>query len=154
GGTSGVLTLADLIAEHVESVKYRRDLWARGARVSGVVLRDKPWSSPKARDRFISGWREFSAGGAKEGGTGLLEDGMKYEKLDAWSPVDVAALEGRRLSDIEVASFFHVPPELVGARQGNYSNMDLFRQMLYGPTLNPDITGWEQAVNAGLVDLL
>src|SRR5690606_27692906 len=93
GGTSPVLTLADLIAEASEAVAYRRSVWSQGARVSGTVLRDKPWSSDKARDRFIAGWKAFTAGGAREGGTALLEDGMKYEKMDAWSPQDVADLE-------------------------------------------------------------
>lgn len=153
-GASPVLTLADLIDEMKEAVSYRRSMWKRGARVSGVVEREKPWSSKEARDRFSRGWQQFMSGGAKEGGTALLEDGMKYNPMEAWSPQDVNDLEGRRLTDIEVASFFHVPPEMVGARQGNYANMAAFRNMLYRDTLGPDIVAWEQAVNQGLSDQL
>jgi HK97 family phage portal protein len=149
-GTSPVTTLSDLITEMREAVTYRRGMWQRGARASMMVLRDKPWASETARDRFLQGFREFSRGGSREGGTGLLEDGMKVEQLDQWSPQNVQDLEGRRLSDIEVASFFQIPPEMVGARQGNYSNMDAFRQMLYRDTLGPDIVEWEQAVDLGM----
>ncbi|MBW8171801.1 phage portal protein [Ornithinimicrobium sp. Arc0846-15] len=149
-GTPPVRTLRDLITEMSESVSYRRDMWKRGARVSGVVKRDKAWSSPEARSKFSEQWREFRQGGSRAGGTALLEDGMSYESLDQWSPKDVLDLEGRKLTDVEVSSFFHIAPELVGARQGNYSNMDAFRQGLYREALGPDYIQWEQAVNSGL----
>lgn len=153
-GTSPILTLRTLLEELQSATENRRNLHDRGARLSGVVTRDRPWSSDEARTRFHHAWQAFSRGGAREGGTALLEDGMSYQALDTMTPRDLLDIEGRKLSDEQVASFFGVPPEMVGIRAGNYSNMDAFRQMLYQSTLGPDIVAWEQAVNLGLDDFL
>jgi hypothetical protein len=76
---------------------------------------------------------------------------MTVTSLDAFKPRDTADLEGRQLNDSEVASAFHVAPELVGAREGNYSNVDAFRQMKYRDSLGPFYIAWEQVLNAMLV---
>jgi HK97 family phage portal protein len=79
---------------------------------------------------------------------------MEYETLEGIKPIDAKDIEGRQLTDAEVASAFHIPPELVGAREGNFSNIAAFRQMLFGPTLGPLFTEIQQAVNIGLVPSL
>jgi HK97 family phage portal protein len=156
-GTPPVETLRSLLEESGEAVAYRRQVWRNGARVPAVVERplDAPeWASTGARDRWIESFRRFIKGGGKEGGVPLLEDGMKLSKVDVFSPRDTADLEGRQLADAEVASAYHIAPELVGAREGNYSNIDAFRQMLYRDNLGPHITAVEQVLNAMLVPLL
>lgn len=152
GGTSPMKAIHHLLEETAESIAYRRSVWKNGARVPLVLERERQWSTPQAKSRFVAGWAAFMRGGGREGGTPILEDGMKAVKLDAFSPVDTEALEGRKLTDIEVASFFHLAPELVGAREGTYSNVDAFRQMLYRDSLGPYITALEQAINVGLTD--
>lgn len=149
-GTSPLVTLRHLLDEARESVEYRRSVWRNQARVPAVLEREKQWSSKEARDRFVASWRAFIRGGEREGGTPILEDGMKLSKFDAFKPQDTGDLEGRRLTDIEVSSAYHIAPELVGAREGNYSNMEAFRQMLYRDHLGPYIEAWVQALNAGL----
>lgn len=151
-GSSTLTPLQHLLQEQREAVEYRRAVWKRGARIPGVITREKPW--PKdgaARERFRTEWGQYARDGGKAGGMPLLEDGMQVQELKAFSPHDTEDLEGRRLADIEVASAYHVAPELVGARQGNYSNIDAYRQMLYRDSLGPYIVGWEQAINHQLV---
>lgn len=157
-GLSPMETLADVLAETEQAVKYRRQVWANGARVPAWIERPPPpphatadWS-PEARERFKKGFRAaYTGDGTQAGGVPLLEDGMKLHESKAFSPVDTQDLEGRRLSSIEVASAFHIAPELVGAREGTYSNVDAFRQMLYRDSLGPYITAWEGTLNAQLV---
>lgn len=149
-GTSPLQTLQHLLDEARESVEYRRGVWRNAARVPAVLQREKPWSSEEARNRFTASWRSFVRGGEREGGTPILEDGMTLGKFDAFKPQDTGDLEGRRLTDIEVASAYHIAPELVGAREGNYSNMEAFRQMLYRDHLGAYIEAWVQSLNAGL----
>lgn len=146
--TSPMETLKDILNEATEGVQYRRDVMARGARVPAYVHRPTPWPSPEARERFAAGWRSFAASGGMSGGTPLLEDGMELREVKAYKIADLELMEGRKLTDIEVASAYHIAPELVGARQGNYSNIDVFRQMLYGPSLGPYIIEWEQVIDA------
>lgn len=156
GGVSPMRTLATLLAEARATDEYRAALFERGARVPAVIERpaDAGKWSPEARDRFAASWRAFTRGGGREGGTPILEDGMRLVKAEAFAPVDTRDLEGRRLTDELVASAFHVAPELVGARPGTYSNVDAFRQMLYGPTVGPLLVDLEQTLSAGLVRIL
>lgn len=154
-GTSPLVTMRHLLDEQREAVEYRRSVWKRGARIPGVIERPDPWPADgKAREAFRRSWAAFQAGGGQEGGTPLLEDGMTYRELNTFNPKDSQDLEGRRLTDIEVASAYHIPPELVGARPGNFSNLQAFRQMLYSVALGPYIAAFEEALNATLVPRL
>ncbi|MGQ4514228.1 phage portal protein [Streptomyces sp. DW26H14] len=155
-GTSPMDTLRQLLAEQTEAVAYRRAVWRNGARVPVVITRPAgaKWKNDNARERFIESIRRFLRGGGQEGGAPLLEDGMEMVKVDAFSPRDTADIEGRQLSDAEVASAYHIPPELVGAREGTFSNVDAFRQMLYTHSVGPDITILEDVLNTMLVPML
>lgn len=154
GGTNGqspLETLSDVLTEASEAVQYRRDLWRNGARVSHVIERpaEAKWS-PESAQRFRNDVAAFQRGGGKAGSTMVLEDGMKMAPMQAFKPSDTQDLEGRKLTDIDVAAAYWVPPELVGAREGTYSNIEAFRQMLYGDVAGPWITGLEQALNVHL----
>ena len=152
GGISPIETLRDLLDESTEAVAYRRNLWRTSARIPFVVERpaEAKWSG-EARTRFLRGLAEFGRRGAREGKALLLEDGMKATKLEAFKPSDVLDLDGRKLTEIEVATAYHVPPELIGAREGTYSNVESFRQSLYGDVLGPWFVMFEQALNAQLL---
>lgn len=153
GGVSPIETLRELLEESAEAVQYRRAIWANGARIPHVVKR--PSDAPKwrdgARSRFLRGLEAFRKGGGKEGSWLLLEDGMDLVAAPSFRPKDTLDLEGRKLTDVEVASAYFVPPELVGAREGTYSNVDAFRRMLYGDVLGSWFASIEQAVNVHLV---
>lgn len=155
GGTSPLKTLRHLLDEYTEAVAYRRSIWKNGARVPGIIERPAgtKWEVD-ARDRFKRSWGAFTRGGGQEGGTPVLEDGMTYKEVNAFRPKDTNDLEGRQLTDIEVASAFHIAPELVGARESTFGNKKVFNQMLFGPALGPYIVAWEQLLNAVLVPLL
>ncbi|QOV99518.1 phage portal protein [Rhodococcus pyridinivorans] len=152
-GISPIETLHDLLAESAEAVKYRRSVWQNGARIPQVVKRPaeaKPWGKD-GRSRFLRGLEAFRKGGGKEGAWLLLEDGMELGEAASFRPRDTLDLDGRKLTDIEVANAYHVPPELIGAREGTYSNVEAFRQMLYGDVLGPWLVAIEQALNTQLV---
>lgn len=152
-GLSPVETLRDLLDESAEAVEYRRQVWANGARAPQYVTRPQgvEWPSSDHRDRFVAGMRAYMKDGAKAGGMPLLEDGMEIKDGTRMPSKDMQDLEGRKLSEVVVASAWHIAPELIGAREGNYSNVDAYRQMLYRDSLGPYITAWEQAINVALV---
>ena len=152
GGTSPVVTLRALLREAAEAVEWRRQVMRRSAMHTGWVERESAWKSPTARTNFLVSLRAFEAKAEREGGTMLLDEGMKWHDR-SWQPADLKDLEARRLTDVEVATAYHIQPEIIGAREGNYSNMEAFRQALYRDNLGPYIRAWEQAV-APLVDRL
>ncbi|MFD7319236.1 phage portal protein [Streptomyces sp. NPDC059883] len=155
-GTSPMETMRQILAEQSEAVAWRRSVWRNGARVPVVIERpvDAPGWSDTARKRFIAAFNAFVGRGASAGGTPLLEDGMKLVPVKAFNPVETRDIEGRKLTDAEVASSYHIPPELVGAREGTFSNVDAFRQMLYTHSVGPDITMLQDVLNTMLVPLI
>ena len=150
GGVTPMKTLAAILDENIESVAWRRAQWQNGPKITGLLKRPesaRKWD-PVHRERFQKEWAAWKSA-AKAGGTPILEHGMEYQQLEGIKPKDARDIEGRQLTDVEVASAFHIPPELVGAREGSFASIDAFRQMLFGPTLGPMFTELQQAVAIG-----
>ena len=150
GGVSPMYTLAELLDESMESVAWRKAQWDRAPKMSGMISRpqqQRAWTKEQ-RERFKEDFKQWQK--ENMGGTLLLEDGMTYTPLSSQvRPKDMRDIEGRKLTAEEVASAFHIPPELVGARAGNFASIDAFRQMLFGPTLGPMFQQFQQAINQG-----
>lgn len=154
-GTSPLRTLRALLDEYSEAVRYRQQIWKNSARAPYAIVRKEPFPPDGiARERFTRSWASFTKGGGNEGGTPILEDDERFEKLDAFRPKDTLDLEGRKLTDIEVCGAYHIPPELVGSREGTFANVKAYREMLFGPVLGPYIEAWEQALNLTLTPRL
>lgn len=154
-GVSPLFTLSQILEENRRSIEWRNAQWDNSPKLNGVLKRpaEAPRWGDQQRDRFLQSWRSWRDA-PRAGGTPLLEDGMSYEQFEGVNPKDAKDIEGRMLTDAEVASAFHIPPELVGARAGNFSNIGAFRAMLFGPTLGPLFAEINQAVNRGLIPSL
>lgn len=138
-GISPMRTLQQTLDEHTEAVKWRRQLWKHGLRMPGYwsqSLEEKSLSA-EARRRMQTELANWMDGGGKEGESPILR-GIEYQKVGTeFTPKDAQEVEGRTLSDIEVASAYQVPPEMVGAREGKYATQQAFRDALYRETLGP-----------------
>ncbi|NKS62379.1 phage portal protein [Rhodococcus hoagii] len=154
-GLSPIETLRHLLAENTEAIEYRRGVFKNAGRIPQIITRplEAPDWTDKARGRFKESFAAFRKGGGQEGGVPIFEDGMKLEAVTSFRPRDIVDLEGRKLTDAEVASAYFIAPELVGAREGTYSNLEAFRQMLYRDALGPWISALEQALNIHLVPM-
>lgn len=155
-GTSPMDTLRQILAEQTEAIEWRRSVWRNGARVPAVIERpaNAPQWSATAKARFTAAFNAFIGRGSSAGGTPILEDGMTLKTVSAFNPRETQDIEGRQLTDAEVASAYHIAPELVGAREGTFSNIDAFRQMLFTISLGPYVTQWQDVLNSMLVPLL
>lgn len=155
-GANGVAqsrTLKKVLQEYQESVEYRAAVNKNTARSPFVVERDKPWPDKESRERFSRGMRAFVSGGGSAGSGMLLEDGMKIQALSVFKPIDVGDLDARDKVKIDVANAYGIPAEIMGLREGNFSNLEAYRQMLFGTYLRPYITAFEQAIDHGLHSL-
>lgn len=155
-GSSPIEALRQTLAADGEAEKQRQDFWAKGARLSGVILRpvDAPQWSSNAQERFRRQWRDrYSLDGEDAGGTPILEDGMTYERVSS-TPKDSQYLESRRLTREEVAAAYHVAPPMVGILDNaNYSNVKEFHSQLYQDTLGPTLQQIDQAIDLQMGDL-
>jgi HK97 family phage portal protein len=152
--TSPMTTLSGLLDEVKEREEYRRSVWTNGARIPAVVEWDGSFKNEESLTRFKNSLGAFTRSGGQAGGVPVFENGMKLKSVDVMKPQDTNELEARKLTDIEVAAAYHIPPELVFAREANYASMDAHRQMLWSVTFGPLIVALEQALNAALVDEL
>ena len=155
GGVSPMHTLAEILRENARAITWRNRQWDLSPKAP-VLLR-RPVAAPKWSDerraRFENTWNQWLDNPTR--GTPILDDGMEVEKMPTLTPKDALDIEGRKLSDAEVASAYHIPPELVGARESNFASIGAFKEMLFGPTLGPAIVELEQAFNTGgLIDAL
>lgn len=144
--------LKDVLKEYEASVEYRRNVNKRGIQAPLVIERDRPWPDEQSAQRFRQSMRAFVNGGASAGGGMVLEDGMKANQLASFKPIDVADLDARDKVKIDVANAYGIPPELLGIREGNFSNLTAFKNMLYGTYLDPYIVAFEQSLNWCLRD--
>ena len=139
-GSSPLESLRRILAEEAGAAEYREQLWRSGARVSSAIYRPAaapPWSD-KARDRFITEWRDLYTGqGVQAGGSPLLEDGMTLEKL-GFSAEQAQYIEARKLTREEVTAAYHIPLPMVGLLEhATFSNIQEQHKQLYQDTLGP-----------------
>lgn len=155
GAVAPVRTLRALLAELSEAEGWRRRMWTDVPRVSAQVTRPKDaprWSDEK-RERFLQAMADFKSS-TSGGSIPVMEDGMKLEAAPQVQPDLSSASSVRTLTDIEVAGYFGVPPELLGMREANYGGYAALRRDLYTRVLGPLIGRIEDALNAEIVPTL
>lgn len=155
GAVAPVRTLRALLAELSEAEGWRRRMWTDAPRVSAQVTRPKDaprWSDEK-RERFLQAMADFKSS-TSGGSIPVMEDGMKLESAPQVQPDLSSASSVRTLTDIEVAGYFGVPPELLGMREANYGGYAALRRDLYTRVLGPLIGRIEDALNAEIVPAL
>lgn len=140
-GLSPIETLRSILAEDIAAAEYREQLWARGARMSGVIQRPEnaPDWSPSARERFKRDFRSrWVLDGEDAGGTPVLEEGMTFKEV-TFSARESEYLGARKLAREEVAAAYHVAAPLVGimGATGGATEVDGYHKLLYQDTLGP-----------------
>jgi HK97 family phage portal protein len=152
-------TMQTATTELEQGARYRAALLAGGPKVPMYIKRpaDAPeWVGARVkgigRTKFLEEFKEFS--GERAGQVPILEDGMELAAAPQLPVADVKYSEARLAAQIEYAIANGVPPELLGYRAGNFSNMEALREQLYTLTLQFDIVAFRQALMACLRDEL
>lgn len=156
-GSSTVESLKGTLQEQIEAALYRSQVWKRGGRVSAVLERpvEAPEWSSEAREAFREDWyAKYTGRGSKAGGTPILEDGMKLNRVD-FTAQEQQFVEASKLAMVTVAAAYHVNPTMVGQNDGaNYSVVKEHRKALYGDTLGPILAQIEGRLNTFLIPML
>lgn len=143
-GVPQIKTLRGLLDGDTSALEYRNTMLQNAAIIPGV-LKHPGTMSDQAFTRLDSSWSAFKRGGSKAGSEPILEDGVTYEQLRPLTGDLVDDLEGRRLTDQEVATMYWIYPELIGLREGTNSNMQAMKDALWSICLAPYTTMWQQA---------
>lgn len=154
-GVSPLESLRQTLREEWNASEMRDQLLRNGARHSGFITRpnDAPSWSNEAREKFKEQWQAKYAGAlaTNGGGTPLLEDGMIFTPASQTSK-DLQYIEGRKLTDEEVARSYFIPPPMVGILdKATFSNIEEQHQMLYQDTLGPWLVMLEDEIELQLL---
>ena len=140
-GVSPLESLRRTLAEEWTAGEMREQIMRNGARLSGYIERplEAPEWSTEAKRRFKDQWQAMyaSALATNGGGTALLEDGMTF-KPAGQTAEQLQYIEGRKLTDEEVARSYFIPPTMIGLLdKATFSNITEQHKMLYQDTLGP-----------------
>lgn len=153
-GVSPLEALRQVLREEWTAGEMREQIMRNGARISGYLERpaDAPQWSAEAANRFKQGWRQQYAGnGPEAGGTPVLEDGMTF-KPAAQTARELQYIEGRKLTDEEVARSYFIPPPMIGILDhATFSNITEQHKMLYQDTLGPWLSMIQDEIGLQLV---
>jgi HK97 family phage portal protein len=150
-GFSIARTLETSAMELERGAAFRAQVLANGPKVPMYITRPAnapEWVKNGGRDRFLQTFKGFSS--ERAGETPLMEDGMELKDAPQLEPDKIAYNEARVAAQIEFAIAMHYPPELVGYREGNFSNIAELREHLYVDVLGGRLAAFRQALNAGM----
>lgn len=148
-GVSPIQTHADTIGLGLNAVKFGKSFFENGASVSGVL--EHPGSlSKEAAARLKKSWNNNHQGSGKVGGTGILEEGMKYKAITI-PPDQAQYIATRKFSVEDICRIFRVPPHLVShLENATYSNIEQQSIDFVVHTLTPWLVNFEQEMNTKL----
>jgi HK97 family phage portal protein len=121
-GVSPIKYQKESIGLALATEKHGSNLFKRGGRPSGTIEHPGELSKP-AIERILAGWNA-AHGGSKQGGTALLEEGMKYKTISMTNE-DAQFLETRKYQRSEIAGMFRVPLHMIGdLEKSSFSNIE------------------------------
>lgn len=158
-GLSPLRYAAETVGLALDMSGHARALFANGARMSGTLTTDSALE-PEAYERLRGSMEDFQAGGAREGKTLILEEGLKYERMGL-SMADAQFIEAAGVTRTEIFMFYGVPPHMAGDTSKSTSwgtGLEQQSQGFVAYTLEDWLTTWEEALmrdclSAGETDL-
>lgn len=123
---------------------------ARSFRTEGALVFPNPISGDK-KESALDKLRDRIEGQVETSGLLVLDGGVDYKPLSL-SSKDAEFLESRKLTNMDIARIFNVPPTVVGITDNaTYSNVDGESRALVVRCLAPMAKRIEQAKNAALL---
>jgi HK97 family phage portal protein len=133
--------------------KHGGKTFANGAAPSGVLEVPEELSD-EAYERLKSSWNARQQGASASGyrSTAILEGGTKFSGL-SMSNEDAQFLETRKYQRSQIASFFSMPPHLVGDfEHATFSNIEEMGRSFVQHTLRPWFENIEQELDLLLTE--
>ena len=152
-GVSPITYARESIGLSLAMENHGATTFKNGARPSSV-LKHPEKLSPAAQDNLKASIETYRSGGASEGQTLILEEGMDWTAT-GMTAEDAQWIEGRKFSRTDIAMFMGVPPSMLGDNSGSDSNWGTgLEQKSLGfvaYTLEDHLTMWEEAILRDLI---
>ncbi len=152
--TTGGMPIAGTLAASANELKagadWRSKLLSNGPKVPMYIYRpkDAPGWKKEDRERFETSMERYSD--ERAGFAPVLADGMEMRAAPQLLQDNVQYAETRKAAQIEFAIAMHIPPEVIGYREGTFSNLEAYREQVYIDVLGGRFAAFRQALNQGL----
>jgi len=141
-----------LIAEEVASGQDREGRWRNSARKEGIIEQSAEAKDmgDEATEAFLLDVEDSLAGPMGSGRPLLLKPGQKWNDVQ-WSPREMEYINARKLTRLEVAAHFHIPPAMIAAAaNNNEADVDTLNYF-YKSSLPPRLTRVEDTFEQQLL---
>ena len=138
--------------------KWNLGLVQNGARPSGVLKlksddHNKGQLTKTQREMLKKDMEENHSGPENAGLPMVMEGGLEWQQVGL-SPVDMDFLNSKKVSKIDVATAFRVPPQLVGIEDSQtYANMEQALLFFWEHTVLPFVRGFRDEMNNWLMPM-
>lgn len=149
-GYSPIHMAREAIGLSLATEEFGARFFGNGARPGGVLEHPGKLGTP-AQDNLRKSWSEMHQGLSNQHRIAILEEGMKYHQIGI-PPEDAQFLETRKFQRSEIASFFHIPPHMIGdLEHATFSNIEHQAIEFVVYTMRPWFVRWEQVISKKLL---
>ncbi len=149
-GYSPITQIREAVGLAMATEKMGATLFGNGLTMGGILEHPQTMSED-AQKRLKKSIEESHEGVDKAHRLLILEEGMKYEK-NSIPPEDAQFLETRKFQRNEIASFFHIPPHMIGdLERATFSNIEQQSLEFVTYTMRPWLVRWERSINRKLL---
>ena len=145
GFNKGILA-AELVSLDQDIDIYANFIMLNGAKPSGMFMTEQVIPDAKYKEiaaRLKEAWSSMVGSQrtdeSKPGQGMLLDQGMKYEKIDVLSLQDAQAHELKIQTMKRICGLFGVPPAMIGIQDQKYNNTQTLMDEFYKGTMYPTI---------------
>lgn len=149
-GRSPIQVARDTIGLALAERTHGAKMFENGTKLSGVI-ETAPGTTKEQAGQIRESWATGQAGVSNHGKTAVLPQGATFRTVSL-SLEDADWIQARRLSIVEVARLFRVPPVMIGDMEAaNYSNVVELARFFVTNTLRRHLVMWEQAINRACI---
>lgn len=149
-GRSPIQVARDTIGLALAERTHGAKMFEQGTKLSGVI-ETAPGTTKEQAGQIRESWAAGQSGVSNHGKTAVLPQGATFKTV-SMTLEDAEWIEARRLSIVETARLFRVPPVMIGDMEAaNYSNVVELARFFVTNTLRRHLVMWEQAVNRACI---
>jgi len=149
-GYSVIHMAREAIGLSLATEEFGARFFGNGAKPGGVLEHPGKLGLP-AQENLRKSWNEMHQGLSNQHRIAILEEGMKYQQVGI-PPDDAQFLETRKFQRSEIASFFHIPPHMIGdLEHATFSNIEHQGIEFVVYTMRPWFVRWEQVISKKLL---
>lgn len=156
GFNKGILA-TELVALDQDIDLYANFIMQNGAKPSGMFVTDQVIPDAKYKEvasRLKEAWANMTGSRqqdeSKPGQGMLLDQGMKYQKLEMLTLQDADCRALKEQTMKRICGLFGVPPAMLGIAESKYNNTQTMLDEFYKTTMYPMVVNLQQKLNSHL----